>query len=391
MKENYFLINGITYIVSYNDFKLEIYKLVDNERMVLSDTEKEYMNDIIKKNSSYIYASRRFDEIISTNASIYTNQYAPHLIEWLESIIPIESRDNFYKNLETLRIEELRNSTSENVVGTYDAKENVIRIANTGNEQEYSKTLLHELIHMASSHYDKETDTVVSGFDTLQDDYNKRNRGLTEGIAEVISRVGVPMENAEKECDIEASIAGQLAQVVGEGTIIDSYFSSNGTARLEKELTSLIEDDAKVYELFRNIESNYYFNKKATKQNVVGKFQSTLIDYFDKKCENEIFKEDTKIDNIVNMISSFERSLITPEKVNDKEETKYDELSESVIKFSNLKDKYSILLGQPFAEQEQTVDEAVYKKTGFSNLLILSIITAILCIGILVFGIWTLT
>jgi len=60
-------------------------------------------------------------------------------------------------------------------VAEYNIKENLIRLnvndPKFTNQSEFLQTLLHELIHMASSKYDEERQAYVSGFDEIGEDY----------------------------------------------------------------------------------------------------------------------------------------------------------------------------------------------------------------------------
>lgn len=101
---------------------------------------------------------------------------------WLEDIENYIGEDNsklMYTNLKTLRVETLKRSFSRD--GDYQPIINLIRIRKIS-------SLLHELLHMASSYYDKEKDITEIGF--LQVEYKTSaeiGRGLNEGYTELLA------------------------------------------------------------------------------------------------------------------------------------------------------------------------------------------------------------
>ena len=128
MKTNYFLINGIMYIIDYKDFELEIYKLINNHRYPLSDSEKEYFDGVIRKNSSYIYTSEKLGEVLDKNNKIINKDPLLKYFEWIENIIPEDCRDDFYKNLETLEINRVDGFDKNTTVASYNSMKNMINI-----------------------------------------------------------------------------------------------------------------------------------------------------------------------------------------------------------------------------------------------------------------------
>ena len=394
MKENYFLINGIMYIVRYVDFKIDVYKLINRERVELTEEEKETIQKIIKRNSSYIYNSIRLGQVLESNTGINSNEIASTLLEWLESVIPLGERENFYRNIGTLVIEEVEEIEKENVAGQYDAKENKIRMLHPSKyetEYDYAETLLHELTHMASSKYDFDTRKTISGLDETVMDFRKRNRGLTEGITEVIAYNGVRNANEVRSGScIEALIAHQLSNIIDPSIIINSYFTNRGTEDMQEELMKIGYDDEKAFELFRSIEANYHFARESEKENALGNIQSSLLDYFETRLKTGIENDTISPEQIPRLFTTYERSIITPskmEKMGYNPEI-FDGLQESVNKYLDIKARYGKYVSMATDNEKEISNAIPLGKAGYSSVIILSIVTAIIALGIIVLGVY---
>lgn len=400
MKENYFLINGTIYIVKYVDFKPDVYKLVDNQRVKLNQEEKEHIEKVLKKNSSYIYTSMKLNEVLENNESITNNELAPNLLEWLEGIIPVDSRDNFYRNVETLKIQEVEELDSNDILGEYNAKENTISMLSRDkyvSDEEYAKTLLHELIHMSSSKYEKETMKTISGLDESVLDFNKRNRGLTEGITEVIAFNGV--RGIDKKASIycmEGLLADQLSRLINPNIIMDAYFNNKGTDDLTRELRRIGYASDKAYGLFRDIELNFLFSRESEKENVLGNIQSSLLDYFEKKLKVGIMNDTIPLEQVPALFDDYGKALITPPKLKAMgyDPEKFEGVAESVKKYLDLKAMYNIALSMDEEQQVNEIEETKeqnkfgLKAAGYSSVVLLSIVTAVIALGIIVLGVY---
>lgn len=315
MDNIYFIIDGIKYIIVYKDNTFEIFTERDNTLNKLTIEEENKIKNLLNSKIGDIYYSEKLVQIVNNNDKLERKDYLLNFLNWLENCIPQELRENFYNNLSTLKTElhldlilpedeaKLSYDTG-GTVGSYSVRENRIRMnealllstwktaKTTDNPadfywKEYSEALLHELAHMASSSYNKETGVRLSGFDKfppilLRD----KNRGLTEGFTELIAMAGVPgtIELASGYY-IEARLINQMIQIIGLDAFQKSYFGNLGTLELEKEFCNLINDTAKAFELFRNIEINYQLGEPKEKQNILGKIQMSLLDYLKKKLE----------------------------------------------------------------------------------------------------------
>lgn len=91
---------------------------------------------------------------------------------------------NFYNNINTLKTSHSSFLLSGNVVGTYDTKQNKIVI----NENDFSKSIFHELLHMASATY--KNGIRYCGFhqSSLKPRIASLGKGINEGYTELLGR-----------------------------------------------------------------------------------------------------------------------------------------------------------------------------------------------------------
>lgn len=371
MDNIYFIIDGIKYIIVYKDNTFEIFTERDNALNKLTIEEENKIKNLLNSKIGDIYYSEKLVQIVNNNDKLEHKDYLLNFLNWLENCIPQELRENFYNNLSTLKTElhldlilpedeaKLSYDTG-GTVGSYSVRENRIRMnealllstwktaKTTDNPadfywKEYSEALLHELAHMASSSYNKETGVRLSGFDKfppilLRD----KNRGLTEGFTELIAMAGVPgtIELASGYY-IEVRLINQMIQIIGLDAFQKSYFGNLGTLELEKEFCNLINDTAKAFELFRNIEINYQLGEPKEKQNILGKIQMSLLDYLKKKLE--ILYAQNDIDSINQILYIYENMIISNEvlDITGKNSKNYDGITESMIRFQEIKESYS--------------------------------------------------
>lgn len=212
----------------------------------------------------------------------------------------------------------------------------------------YSQTLLHELSHMASSRYNSETKTSLSGFDRFpsvkEDD---KNRGLTEGFTELISMLGVPgTVETFSGYYIEACLINQLMLLIGNEVFLKSYFSNLGVVPMQDKLNEIINNPTMSYDLFRKIELNYNISDLNEEQNVLSNIQLILLEYLNKKME--LLLIDNKFDEISHTLDAYELIIIDSEKLKsiNKNPQKFTDIDECMKKFNFIKDKFKIYLNQ---------------------------------------------
>ena len=382
MNNTYFIIDDIKYIIAYDNNQLKIKKMENNLLYELTETEKGEINRLISHKTGYIYYSEKVINIVNNNPNLFLNndQHAKeqliNLLNWLEDHIPIEHRQTFYDNLSTLTLMHNFNlissdyfvshdshfSQSNNIdisIGGYNSKTNNIEISPQGlwhlwkvaqttdnpNEyyfRQYMQTLLHELIHMSSTKFDKEGGIALSGFDKYpSQDIKEQNVGLNEGYTELIAMAGVPgTEDIVSPYFIECALINQLIQIIGIDALQESYFGNKGTELLESELCKLINDKEKAFELFRSIEVNYQLGNGSEKQNILGNIQLTMLDYLEKKLE--ILSVQGKDGEINKIIYFFENMIVTPRTLQamGRDANIYEGVTDSIIKLDEIKGKY---------------------------------------------------
>lgn len=382
MNNTYFIIDDIKYIIAYDNNQLKIKKMENNLLYELTETEKGEINRLISHKTGYIYYSEKVINIVNNNPNLFLNndQHAKeqliNLLNWLEDHIPIEHRQTFYDNLSTLTLMHNFNlissdyfvshdshfSQSNNLdisIGGYNSKTNNIEISPQGlwhlwkvaqttdnpNEyyfRQYMQTLLHELIHMSSTKFDKEGGIALSGFDKYpSQDIKEQNVGLNEGYTELIAMAGVPgTEDIVSPYFIECALINQLIQIISIDSLQESYFGNKGTELLESELCKLINDKEKAFELFRSIEVNYQLGNGSEKQNILGNIQLTMLDYLEKKLE--ILSVQGKDGEINKIIYFFENMIVTPRTLQamGRDANNYEGVTDSIIKLDEIKGKY---------------------------------------------------
>lgn len=372
MDNNYFVYNGKKYIVEYKEKTINVYKYNNGKIEILSDEEKQIIKQLLNNKYSYEYDNSMLTSLVNANPEIENREYIMNFLNWLESIIPEECRDNFYRNIKTLKttlntnidLSQIEpssigystsagyNTNSNNLTMNENSLRTLWRIAQlNANPQDfywrhYSQTLLHELAHMSSSKYNRETKISLCGFDKFPpENEDDKNRGLTEGFTEIISMTGVPGTiEISSGYYIEACLINQLIQIIGNDVFIKSYFSNLGTMPMQEKLNEIINNPNLSHNLFRSIELNYSIRDINEEQNILGNIQSTLLDYLDKKLE--LLFANNKVDEINNILTNYELMLISPEKLKlmQKNSQLFVGIGESMQKFNEIKNKYETYL-----------------------------------------------
>ena len=366
--DNYFILNNKKYIIKYQNKNIHIFKTINNQLIELVEEEKKKMIDFLEKDYSYIYDSHLLNAIVEYNPNIEKKEYVLKFLNWLENLIPVDCRENFYKNLKTLKTNlniDYDFSNFSNIEkgfyrsGGYNTIENSITIEETALKgiwkdaqkqenkeeyywREYGEILLHELAHMASSRFDSNEKVAYVGFDKYPtEEIEERNRGLTEGFTELIAMAGVPNTiEINSGYYIEACLVNQIMQITGNEVFLKSYFTNQGTKPIEEELDNLINNSSQSFELFRNIEFNFNLRHHDAIQNLLSRIQSSLLDYLEAKIIQ--LKEANNQEEINNVLNNYEKMIITKErlKVLDKNPDNYYGIDENLIHFFGIKEKY---------------------------------------------------
>lgn len=382
MTNLFFTIDGIRYVIIYNNKNSQIYKQKQNEIVQLSKEEDNKIKKILNEKYNYIYDSEILNNIVNENEKLENKNYIINFLNWLEQIIPENCRTNFYNNVKSLQADlNLNFQMPENDIilsqgysktGGYNTVENKLTMEKqplkelwqisrkTSHPEEfywkhYAQTLLHELSHMSSSKYDPETKISLCGFDRFPPkEEEDKNRGLTEGFTEIISMSGVPgtME-VTSNYYIEACLINQLIQIIGNDVFLTTYFSNLGIKPIKEKLQNVINDEQKSFELFRNIELNFQIKNFDGKQNILGSIQMSILDYLERKIKTLL--ECNNIKEINDCLTIYEQILITPEKLTiiQKNPKNYDGLDENLERFNSIKQKYSYSLNDIIQSKKQ--------------------------------------
>lgn len=371
IKNIYFIINGIKFVVLYYNGNRQILKEVNNQLVQLSDEDEIIIDYLFKYDDAHICKSERLTTILNENSTIKNKESLYELFNLIESKIPESCREIFYRNLETLQInynlDAITNSSldreynSSYEAGSYDPITNTITIseeyvrnlwqtAQSHNDSqsffnsEYVQTLAHEITHVASTSYNAETGVISTGFDVLDGNKN-RNRGLTEGMTEVISMSTIPgTQEMRSGYYLEGCIANQLIQIIGSDAITDSYFSAQGIDSIKHRLQEYGLSEVEANNLFDQIEINYLLHEKYNDvpNYVLGSVQSTLLDCFEMRCRQIMNNPNFDREQIENMFNIYGYMLVTPYVLeqNGKNPSNYEGLSDNLERFRSLREQY---------------------------------------------------
>ena len=394
----YFIINNIKYIFDYNKYKFEIYKLVNSEKYSLTDEERKYFNDILKEGNNYIFNTEVLDDVVASNNSITSSSEILELIKLLEKVIPEKYRTNLYNNLKTLIVLEVEQEEldGKNVPANYDALTNTIKINYShesikDNEKKKRAVIFHELVHMASSHYDKENNIVYSGFHKidLNNETNNFGLGLTEGFTEYLATSTIYNEPGVIQgiYIVEQMLVNQLSCIVGDEVLFDAFFNNKGISYLKENLSHIFDDRGKLLNTFLNIESYHYLDSKCTSTDSVTIAQFELISFFEEKCKRALADAYThpevnnKMHELLNKYNMFvvDTQFLTSAGLNS---NKYEYIDESAKMFDSIKGRFEMILPSFNGIEGDSI-----KKMGYIKIGVLAIVSILLCLSILIFGI----
>ena len=265
---------------------------------------------------------KNIDIIIDNNNNINKDENLKIYLKQLEKLIPINLRENFYHNLQTVKIIYDDNSIQNRkngATGKYNPKTNTITIlkdyiindalSHKLENKEVAKTfyqcLIHEFIHMAASGYNKSTKEEYMGFNKEK---MYKNEGIDEGMAEFISSVVVnPKYNINTGYDIERYLTSQICTIIGYENLAQLYFKNLNQEQMENYLNSLGPFHAK--DLFKLIETHYTLKFADIEQPELEQIQNILLYCLKEKlinCQQEEI-------NII--LQTYSKWLITPEKI----------------------------------------------------------------------------
>lgn len=374
MNRDYIILDIGKIVIVWENKTKKIFKEENNELIELNDSERIYVENYLNQEQGYIYYSERLENIVKQNPNIEEKEMLLPILFDLESMIPIDSRENFYHNLETLDTFFLLDLVKTTIVekksnhlnpAFYNIKENRLHLDNfalkevlnismetTGNDEFYQTylryNLFHELNHVASSEFDENSQVSFCGYDKFPASSEEdRNRGLTEGITDAIALWKNPkMPRLMSGYYNEVCIAMQLVNILGVDTMFSPYFKHDGIGKLKEGLQSVIKDEDKSYQLFRRIEYNYQLRKNNEKQTLLGNIQSTLVEYFKEKIKQALLDNSMTPSQIKMALDSYQEFLITPEALIEKGKNpnNYIGLDKSVEEFKEMRAKFELVL-----------------------------------------------
>ncbi len=370
MKDYFFTLNKKCYSVKFHQDRIEVTRLENGQLKELTSDEQKEIEKVIHPNRGFIYYSDRLTGLIENNNQIDNKEFLTPYLNLLEQAIPDQLLETFYNNVKTLKTSlglniDFQQPVSTKEVGTsgeYNIPENTINIyddavrrkwdiaQSAANPQQffwnyYSGTLIHELTHMASSHYDKEEKICYCGFDKIPPlSENDRNRGLTEGFTELFALLLVP-GTSEKASDyfVETSFVLQMASLIGFEPLCNCYFANLGIAPLEQEMSKWLPNPNQVSELFRSIELNFNLTGRPGPQNILGNIQATLLTGLETKCEQLEFMGCDK--EIKPLLTTYGTAFITEDKLKfiNRDPDDYIGLRESQARWNALCTKYGFV------------------------------------------------
>lgn len=346
------------------------------------DENKITINELIGELKKYINGqhsynmSTKLKNILEQNNAIEPKEYFIKFFSLLENIIPENLRENFYRNLTTLRIKfdldydfSSINEVTREFTG-YDIVRNKMEILPSGIKmlfqmaqkqdnpleffiEVFEEALFHELLHMASSILNVREEILFTGFspNILKIKEKKEMKfGLTEGMTEALI-----IESNPKKAKpyigyyVEILLVIQLMQIVGRNIMLESYFKNKGTVEIEKELDKFSNGNLNANKLFNDIEENFwkYKDKNKEKQTLLASIQSTLIEYYRNKMMYLIENDLITKEEVENSLSIYEESLIRSEimKARTGNIEIYLGLDESIEKFRLVKQEIISSLG----------------------------------------------
>lgn len=340
MKDNsYITIDGVKYYISFVNRELKVYKIVNNTKVEASKEEYDKIKSEVYKDDTVFYqeGATYLELLVEQNETIKEKLAFKLLLSWIDDILPEEKKSDFYEKVRTLEVIEdpenklfkklmEKNSSSTHLIpGAYIANYNALiinRVAldifkENGEETEYYKsvyynTLIHELLHMASSGKE-ENDRMTCGFSILPPKIDEDiNMGLTEAYTQFLANMAIPGIGGIGTYDTEIALLEQLMLIINPEVIYKSYFLNLGTTQIEKELDYYCPEPDKSYDLMRQMEYSYVFIRKSKDTSILYGVQDILLDYL--KSKGELLIQYEKPEEVEALLTKYEKALITRSK-----------------------------------------------------------------------------
>lgn len=272
------------------------------------------------------------------------------LLRRIEVDIPEDCRENFYKNLKTLRLN-LSATTKQqgNIVGIYNVKtnkicvnENIINDINFSNNVQYVENLkdtilrvvYHELSHMASATRDEKTNYYATGFQHIEKTedgeflYSEEFSGMSEGFTEFLTNQAFGKRTYESLSTYgrQINFVEHLTELTDLETMKKAYYDNrNGMSPIEKKLEE-IDDRNSHMDLYQDIEQDY---RSTNNQNENEEYDEYLLFDIEKRLLHLSSEKAKKLlennpnmtnDEIVDFWKRTARTMNFPEKLELMEE-----------------------------------------------------------------------
>ncbi len=250
---------------------------------------KDYLSEILNTNH---------DLLQDLNNSQYIQNEFLGMLKSIEAVIPEDSRENFYRNLKTLRLN-ISDTTQilGNVAGLYSGRTNEICInknmleklsmSNKSLDVEELKdvilmTIYHELLHMASTTRDEKTNYYASGFQHIERSedgeflYSEEFQGMTEGFTEKLTILAFGKRTFESTSEYgrQMNFVEHLSELTELEIMKRAYFNNrDGMNPIEKGLEE-IDGSTSHIDLYQAIERDY---RSSDSREVNDAYEDTLL------------------------------------------------------------------------------------------------------------------
>lgn len=344
----------------------------DNTISDLTHEEQEYINNIFYLPQSTIIYSEKVSDIIMENEELKQSYefWAP-IVEGIDEWIPDNAKANFHRNIKSLKTGFFTEEEKSTSVAYYDIETNEIKMSQKFFNKlinchqdgtidnialECSHIIIHEMLHMASSKYNKETGEVKTGFHkfTKGEERNVSNMGMTEGYSEdladrIVKRLfGKSAKyNQITKYKPEQLITKQL-QFFCNKEMRDGYFDTGGIEPVKQKMEEYFSGGRETVDLlFETIEYNFLLRKEEEKEEFQSSLpetiQSALLIGLENKVTQDI--ENGKFKNVEELeeyLDGYQKFLITPEnlRLSEKDIQKFPGLENIQRLYQDVK-KYS--------------------------------------------------
>lgn len=197
------------------------------------------------------------------------------MVQLLEKSIPNENLYNLYNNLKTVQIEKQLSLLLLGIKGKYDSKNNILSYS-------LISSLEHELIHLASSYYDKGKQFWQSGFLNYSNNLvfaKAFNEGYTDLTARRI------FNKKTKFYDEEVKIVEKIEQLFDKERL-QKYYFNNDTVALINTLCKYMKRE-EVIKLFVTFDLGFDLKKQGNLiyKVIYASLESKLSDLYKQYCE----------------------------------------------------------------------------------------------------------